>query len=645
MDYRHGHRCRRNFLPAILPLLLLMILPLACPRRAVTQETSQETVSAQEAPAVGFPLQEIPTAATPEQEFPSWDELRNRPYPQWFRDAKLGIFVHWGVYSVPAFSGKEEYGEWFLRGLQEGDSLRTGFMREHFGEDFEYPDFAPLFKAELFDADEWAEIFRRAGARYVVLVSKHHDGYALWPSEYSPGWNSLEVGPKRNLVGELTFAVRKAGLRMGLYYSLAEWNNPLHRWYTDPPDSIGPYVEQYMIPQFKELISAYKPSVLFSDGEWLNSAEQWHARELIDWYFDTVGPEAIVNDRWGAGSNIGFLTPEYSAGIESVERPWVEVRGLGRSFALNRNEDLEAYMTPQELVKRFATAVASGGGMILNVGPKADGQIPLLQQERLTQLGQWLDVNWEAIYDSRPWTKTGEDREVSFERIDPAVNFDWVRNTPGAPVKEDRFQVVWSGFLQPRSTGRHFFEAEADDGVRVWVNERLVVDQWGEEGPEAEGVPGVPEALDGSIRLSAERKYPIRVEYRENIQNASVRLYWSGPRMEREVIPQSALFTSTRRSAGNGLAGVYSSLERYLAYTQREGNLYAIFFEWPDGELALPIPPPRAGQRIGLLGLDGDLPWRVEADTVYVDLSGIPYREIPGSWAWTIILEGYAGDL
>ena len=193
------------------------------------------------------------------QEPPAGKNLGPGHIPEWFQDAKLGIFIHWGVYSVPAYSGVEDYGEWFLRGLQEGDTLRTEFMREHYGEDFTYTDFAPLFEAELFDADEWAELFRRAGAKYVVLVSKHHDGYALWPSEYSPGWNSMDVGPGRNLVGELTFAVRKAGLRMGLYYSLAEWNNPLHRWYTDPRIPSAPYVEQYMIPQFKELVSAYKP--------------------------------------------------------------------------------------------------------------------------------------------------------------------------------------------------------------------------------------------------------------------------------------------------------------------------------------------------------------------------------------------------
>lgn len=571
----------------------------------------------------------------PGSEAPSWEELQARPYPQWFSDAKLGVFVHWGVYSVPAYSGVEDYGEWFLLGLQEGDTLRTEFMAENFGEEFTYPDFAPLFGAELFDPHEWADLFKRAGARYVVMVSKHHDGYALWPSQHSPDWNSVEVGPGRNLVGELTFAVRGAGLRMGLYYSLAEWNNPLHRWYTDPPDSIGTYVDQYMIPQFKELISTFRPQILFTDGEWLNTAEQWHARELIDWYFQTVGPDAIVNDRWGAGSDIGFLTPEYSAGIEETMRPWAEVRGLGRSFGLNRNEALEAYMSPQELVHRFATAVASGGGMILNVGPKADGQIPLLQQERLLQLGQWLDTNWEAIYGSRPWTRTGEDREVTVERVDPVIDFDWVRNTPVSPIKEDHFTATWTGYIQTEILEPYFFEAESDDGLRLWIDNELVLDSWASADPQAE-------QPSGSIRLDPSRRYPIRVEYEEGIQNASARLYWRSRGAEEwTIVPQSRLFTEADLYEGDGLTGIYRSSERYLAYTQRAGDLYAIFFQWPDGELALPIPPPVPGTRLELLGMEEELPWRSEDGVVYVDLSAITYREIPGMWAWTIRLTDY----
>jgi alpha-L-fucosidase len=576
----------------------------------------------------------------------TWEELRARPYPEWFVNAKLGIFIHWGVYSVPAYSGKEDYGEWFLRGLQVGDTLRTRFMQEHYGDDFTYRDLAPLFKAELFEPDAWAELFRRAGAHYVVLVSKHHDGYALWPSRYAPGWNSVQVGPKRDLVGDLTQAVRDAGLRMGLYYSLAEWNHPLHRWYTDPNDSIGPYVEQHMIPQFRELISAYLPEVLFTDGEWFNTPEQWHARELIDWYYDTVGPNAIVNDRWGSGSDIGFLTPEYSAGIEVVDRPWTEVRGLGRSFALNRNEDLDAYMTPAELVHRFARAVAAGGGMILNVGPKADGQIPLLQQERLLQLGGWLAVNGEAIYGSRPWTKTGEEREVTLERVDPTIDFNWVRNSPGRPIREDDFTAVWTGFVDAPRSETYTFEVEADDddGVRVWIGDHLILERWETGGLELDTtLVEEREGLRGRILLDAGRKYPIRVEFYEKELEATVHLFWSSPSLPRQVVPQECLFTSQQLASGDGLYAVYQSQAQYLAYTTKDTDLFAITFEWPENELVIPIPPPLPGAAVRMLGLDRHLPWRSAGDTLYVDVSGVTFQELPAQWAWTICIEDYLG--
>ena len=595
-------------------------------------------------PAVLALLALAAPAAAQESRFEtaSWETLRARAYPEWFTEAKLGIFIHWGIYSVPAWSGAEDYAEWFLRGLQTGDSLRMRYMRDNYGEDFEYEDFAPLFGAELFDPDEWAALFRQAGARYVVLVSKHHDGYALWPSAYSKGWNSVDVGPGRDLVGELTEAVREAGLRMGLYYSLGEWTNELHRWYTDPPDSIGPYVDRHLVPQFKELVEAYRPDLIFADGEWLNSAEQLRSRELIGWYFDACGPDAVVNERWGAGSDIGFRTPEYSSGIELTDRPWTEVRGIGRSFGLNRNEKLEAYMTPEALVHFFAAAVAGGGGMILNVGPGADGQIPLLQQERLWQLGEWLAVNGEAIYGSRPWQKAGEEREVTLERIDSTLDFSWNRNGPGSPIREDDFTAEWRGYLEAPTTGDYTFSASADDHVRAWVGGRLVVDERAEarEASKAGAGPASP-----TVRLVAGTRVPVRVEYREEKVTANVRLEWSGPGVETGVIPQSNLFSSADLEKGDGLAATYRSLQQYLAYTQKDGHLYAITFEWPDGELDLPIAEPRPGTRVSLLGHEGELPWRFVDGMVRVDLGAVPTSAIPGRWAWTVRLEGYGAGV
>lgn len=359
----------------------------------------------------------------------TWESINRRGYPAWFGDAKLGIFVHWGLYSVPAYAHPDGYAEWFYRGLMEGDSGRVATLNKYIrmwepllGDQWSgrmtnvdgmlmqtprmtdrYGLFVPLWRAEHWNPDEWAELFRKAGAKYVLLVTKHHDGYCLWNSRYQPSWNSVATGPHRDIVGDLTYSVQKKGMKMGFYYSLTEWTNPRHIWYVDPDSTIGDYVDKYMVPQFKELVTRYKPSVIFADGEWRNSAEQFHARELISWYYNTVGSEAIVNDRWGEGTQHGFRTPEYKGVIADTTRPWAECRGIGRSFGLNRNEPLSNYLTSDSLIRHFVKLVAAGGGLTLNVGPEADGTIPLIQQERLLDLGAWLKVNGEAVYGSRPY--------------------------------------------------------------------------------------------------------------------------------------------------------------------------------------------------------------------------------------------------
>lgn len=574
----------------------------------------------------------------------SWESLRSRPYPQWFKDAKLGIFIHWGVYSVPSYGGAESYAEWYLLGLQNGSHNRLGFMKEYWGEDFTYNDFAPLWKAELFDANEWADIFKKAGAKYIILVSKHHDGFCLWPSQYAKDWNSVDVGPKRDIVGEVADAVRAKGIKFGLYYSLPEWNNPFHRWYTDPNDSIGRYVREHMIPQFKEVIGTYKPQILFTDGEWFNHSEDWHARQLIAWYYNLIGPNAIVNDRWGHGSDIGFKTPEYSSGGLQTDRPWAEVRGLGRSFGLNRNEKLDAYKTPQQLIHLFARTVAYGGGLIINVGPSADGKIPLLQQERIEELGKWIKINEEAIYASTPWKKNGEDKVVTLERIDSNIDFDWVRNSPGDPISEDNFTATWTGFIQPNHTDTFTFSAKADEGVRVYIDNKLIIDLWDEqiEGTDSEAMKErVGSQSQAKVELREGQKYPIKVEYREKLLEASISLYWESSSTPKEAIPQSNLFTSRDQVLGNGLNAIYKSMQQHVAYTQNNGNLYAICFDWPGKTLELPIPKPKKGTSISMLGRNGNLPWTYKNSTLIIDLKQVEYKEIPSHYAWTFRIEDF----
>ena len=582
----------------------------------------------------------------------SWEVLRARPYPAWFTDAKLGIMIHWGVYSVPSYGGAESYAEWFLRGMMAGSPQRLEFVKRVYGENFSYRDFAPLWKAELWNPDEWAEIFRKSGARYVVLVSKHHDGFCLWPSKYAVGWNSMEVGPHRDIVGELDQAVRKKGLRYGLYYSLPEWGNPLHRWYDDPPETIGTYVEKHMIPQFRELISTYKPDLLFTDGEWFNTAEQWHARELISWYYRLVGPDAIVNDRWGHGAEIGFRTPEYSSAGLFTDRPWTEVRGMGRSFGLNRNEKLSAYISGRDLIHLFARTVAYGGGLMLNVGPAADGKIPLIQQERLEQLGNWLAINGEAIYGSRPWIKAGEEKDVELRRTDSLIHFDWVRNSPGYPVIEDHFTAEWNGYLVPPVTGKYVFSAQCDDGMRLWIDGKLILDKWdmSAQGSESEAMRDASQGKHlAELFLEKGKPYPLKVEYHEEVQNASLSLAWLRPDSINEVIPASAFRTRTDAGSPRGLEAVYRSKRQYIAYTTNHGNLYAICFEWPEKQLILPlssgvnlpIEKPSIDTKISLLGRPGYLPWKWDKGNLIIDIKGVKYQEMPGHDAWTFKIEGY----
>jgi alpha-L-fucosidase len=347
----------------------------------------------------------------------TWESIDSRPTPGWFSDAKFGIFIHWGVYSVPAFAPVGKYSEWYWNSLMVGPVDKKGnpnptwqFHNRVYGPSFPYFDFAPMFRAELYDPAHWAEVFERSGAKYVVLTSKHHDGYALWPSEHASRvwnrpWNSVEIGPKRDLLGDLTTEVRKRGVRMGFYYSLYEWYNPL--WLADRKR----YVVEHMHPQFKDVVTRYKPSLIFSDGEWDMPSEDWKSPELLAWLFNEspAREEVVIDDRWGKDSRHkhgGYFTTEYTAGLENASRPWEECRGMGHSFGYNRMEQLKDYRSARELILMVIDLTSRGGNLLLDIGPTADGRIPIIMEERLTQIGQWLKVNGEAIYGTRPWRKT-----------------------------------------------------------------------------------------------------------------------------------------------------------------------------------------------------------------------------------------------
>jgi len=363
---------------------------------------------------------------------PTWESLDSRPMPEWFGDAKFGIFIHWGVYSVPAWIRVQEgkyasYAEWYyarVMGELKGDE---DFHERTFGQDFEYRDFAPMFTADLFEPELWASLFAESGARYVVLTSKHHDGFCLWPTQspFKENWNSMDVGPMRDLVGELTDAVRAQGLRMGLYYSLIEWET--NRTGRTPSGRLIPqeamdeygipidrYVDDHVIPQLQELVTEYQPAVIFSDaGEWDEDEDFWKTKEFLAWLYNNAPnkDEVVVNDRWAKGM-VGQHGDYYSSEYQDLEgvgvgHPWEESRGMGRSYGYNRAENINHYRTSKELVHELIDVVSRGGNLLLNVGPTADGRIPVIMQQRLRDMGSWLQINGEAIYGTRAWRPGG----------------------------------------------------------------------------------------------------------------------------------------------------------------------------------------------------------------------------------------------
>lgn len=348
---------------------------------------------------------------------PNWESLDQRPVPAWFEDAKFGIFIHWGVYSVPAWSPKGTYSEWYQYWLQSKSLFGNGdfkgdevwqYHRKTYGPHFDYYEFANRFTADLYNAEEWAALFKAAGAKYAVLTSKHHDGYTLWPNKQANdrgfAWNSLDTGPQQDLVGAYLKALKNTGLKAGLYYSLYEWYHPW--WQTDKDR----FVNEHYLPQIKDLVQKYQPDILWTDGEWDMEDTKWKSPEFLAWLYNESAAKdhILVNDRWGKGirqKHGGYYTTEYEAG-KTYDKPWEECRGMGFSFGYNRNEDAADYNSTRALLLLLTDVVSGGGNLLLDIGPNGRGKIPAIMQQRLLEMGNWLKVNGEAIYGTRKWKKS-----------------------------------------------------------------------------------------------------------------------------------------------------------------------------------------------------------------------------------------------
>lgn len=363
----------------------------------------------------------------------TWDSLCEHPTPKWYEKGKFGIFIHWGVYCVPAFGN-----EWYPRYMYQKGSAENLHHVETYGtlDKFGYKDFIPMFRAEKFDPKEWADLFEESGAKFVVPVAEHHDGFQMYASELSH-WNSAEMGPKRDVLGELKGEVEKKGMVIGASSHRAE-----HYWFfnggreipesdvNDPEfDSLyGPafgvtrdqsdiydnpptqeHMEDWLV-RTCEIVDKYQPKLIFFDwwiqqiswkpylrkfaAYYYNRAAQWGAEVAIDAKFDAYVKGSAVRDL--ERGQLDHITPDFWQNDTSVAyNSWGYTEG-------------NVYKKPCDVVMDLVDVVSKNGALLLNVGPKADGTIPDEDAHILREVGKWLKANGEAIYDTKPWKVFGE---------------------------------------------------------------------------------------------------------------------------------------------------------------------------------------------------------------------------------------------
>jgi alpha-L-fucosidase len=398
-------------------------------------------------------LKQVPTSMAPGPVQPTWESLReNYKVPAWFAGAKLGIFIHWGIFSVPAH-GNEWYEKWMYAGGEDNTvkamHSHTNFMdwhTQHFGppDKFGYKDFIPMFKAEKFDANAWAELFKKAGARYVVPGAQHHENFAMWDSQVTP-FNAMKMGPKQDVIGELSKAIRAQGMKFGvanhgienfqfinppaelaekMKAEKADLYDPKWADFYNVADRSDAACERFLVNWYErnvELIDKYQPDLIYFDNGidqryldplklsiaayYYNRAKSWGKDVSFTTKKASFAPSGKNSEMIGSILDFEGHTPP---GIRTGE--WEEDITIGNGGSWGYTTAVHAKPI-NEVIGMLVDAVSKNGSLLLNVSPMSDGTIPQDQQDTLLGLGKWLKVNGEAIYDTHAWVKFDEPGE------------------------------------------------------------------------------------------------------------------------------------------------------------------------------------------------------------------------------------------
>ncbi|MDF2869153.1 MAG: alpha-L-fucosidase [Anaerocolumna sp.] len=362
----------------------------------------------------------------------NWDSLSGYELPEWYRKAKFGIFIHWGIYSVPAFGS-----EWYSRNMYIQGSKEFEHHVKTYGEhkDFGYKDFIPMFKAEKFDAGEWADLFKASGAKYVVPVAEHHDGFQMYKSEISH-YNASEMGPEKDVLGELKTALEKEEIVLGASsHRIEHWffmshgkefdsdiKEPLicgdFYWPSMPePDhhdlfSASPteeFLEDWLL-RTCEIVDKYKPKVIYFDWWIQHSAAKPYLKKFAAYYYNRAiewGEQVVINYKHDAFM-FGCAVVDIERGQFAEQKPYfwqTDTAVAKNSWGYTENN---SYKKAKDIICDLIDIVSKNGCLLLNIGPRADGSIPEEDKAILTEIGDWLKINGEGIYDSKLWRISGE---------------------------------------------------------------------------------------------------------------------------------------------------------------------------------------------------------------------------------------------
>ena len=374
---------------------------------------------------------------------PTPESIDSHRTPEWFKDAKFGMFIDWGLWSVagwaPKNKGKAMYPDWYEFRF-DTDSSFIEYHEKNWGKDFKRDDFIPLFTAREYNPEKLAKLAVEAGMKYIVPFCKHHSGFCLWPSSFTQR-DAGDMGPEKDLIKPMVESCKELGLKFGFYFSLEEWEYPLmndagnlvnRKWggKTEPYSkefekkssgkiAVKNFAEDYIVPQATEFIDKYDPDILWYDGEWSTSVYDLRSYDIAAYFYNKAQgrKEVAVNDRYGVETDGkwlrfkrgDFFTSEYHDHEDNNKiHTWEECRGISQSFGYNWQDTEDNIISSEEFIKMFVDIVSHGGNLLLIVNLDGQGALPEVQENRLRDIGKWLKVNGEGIYGTRTYSTNSE---------------------------------------------------------------------------------------------------------------------------------------------------------------------------------------------------------------------------------------------